>query len=87
MNDEPPKGCLCYTKKTKGEFPKTFKSSSKILRKYKNNDLEVRSTNKNRYLMMLYWKLWFAYMFQKINKSLLQCCKDVESIQILKWTL
>lgn len=41
MNDDIPKGCLCYTKKVKGEIPKTFKKANKILSKYKNNNLNV----------------------------------------------
>lgn len=34
-------GCLCFGKKQKGEFPKTFKKSGKILKKYKDNSLDV----------------------------------------------
>ncbi|CAD8151203.1 unnamed protein product [Paramecium pentaurelia] len=34
-------GCLCFGKKQKGEFPKTFKKSEKILKKYKDNSLDI----------------------------------------------
>ncbi|CAK62421.1 unnamed protein product (macronuclear) [Paramecium tetraurelia] len=34
-------GCLCFGKKQKGEFPKTFKKSGKILKKYKDNSLDI----------------------------------------------
>lgn len=34
-------GCLCFGRKQKGEFPKTFKKSGKILKKYRDNSLDV----------------------------------------------
>ncbi|CAD8133838.1 unnamed protein product [Paramecium octaurelia] len=54
MNDDIPKGCLCYTKKVKGEIPKTFKKANKILSKYKNNNLNIQDDDILDVIIRLY---------------------------------
>lgn len=42
MSDFTSKGCFCFGR-SKADFPKTFKETNKILKKYKDNHLEVNS--------------------------------------------
>lgn len=64
-------------------IPKTFKKTSEILKKYKNNFLDVKKYSiKNRFLIVIFQKLLLDYMFLKINKRQFQCYLVVVLTQI-----
>ncbi|CAD8050668.1 unnamed protein product [Paramecium sonneborni] len=77
MNDDIPRGCLCYTKKNKGEIPKSFKKANKILSKYKHNNLNIQDDD----ILYVIIRLYVAE--NKANAiSMLQRCRINPNFEI-----
>ncbi|CAD8052440.1 unnamed protein product [Paramecium sonneborni] len=54
MQQEEKTNCFCFHKKNKGIYPKTFKKTNEILRKYKNNFLDISDSDILEVIIRLY---------------------------------
>ncbi|CAD8043480.1 unnamed protein product [Paramecium primaurelia] len=54
MQQEEGVNCFCFQKKNKGVLPKTFKKTNEILRKYKNNFLDISDSDILEVIIRLY---------------------------------